>query len=373
VTTPGVAADLAISGLTKVFGTSTAVDGVTLRIGAGEMVALLGPSGCGKTTTLRMIAGLVEPTEGDVLIGGFRVTHIPVHRRNIGMLFQNYALFPHLSVAENVAFGLQMRGLGKAAIRPKVEAALALVQLGDYADRLPSALSGGQQQRVALARAIVIEPTLLLLDEPLGALDRNLRESMQVEIRQIQKRLGITAVLVTHDQEEALTMADRVVIMRDGRLEQVGTPEEIYSRPASRFVASFIGASNFLRGSIESRSGDRVQVRLASGGQVLMPWPSGPHTEDGRKDVLISVRPEAVSLAGLDDGAPAAQGGTPATVEQVVYRGQTTHVHMKLDDGEPFVAFLPNRLGRRAGPTFAAGDRIRASWPLESNWLVADA
>ena len=365
--TTAAAADLAISGLTKVFGTSTAVDGVTLRIGAGEMVALLGPSGCGKTTTLRMIAGLVEPTEGDVLIGGSRITHIPVHRRNIGMLFQNYALFPHLSVAENVAFGLQMRGLGRATIRPKVEAALALVQLGDFADRLPSALSGGQQQRVALARAIVIEPTLLLLDEPLGALDRNLRESMQVEIRQIQQRLGITAVLVTHDQEEALTMADRVVIMRDGRLEQVGTPEEIYSRPASRFVASFIGASNFLRGSVVGRSGDRLQVRLASGGQVLVPW-----RDDGRKDVLISVRPEAVSLAAPDAGPPAREAGTPATVQQIVYRGQTTHVHMKLDDSEPFVAFLPNRVGERAGPAFTAGDRVRASWPAESNWLVAD-
>jgi putative spermidine/putrescine transport system ATP-binding protein len=188
-----------------------------LRIAAGEMVALLGPSGCGKTTTLRMVAGLIEPTEGDVLIGGVRVNRTPVHRRNIGMLFQNYALFPHLSVVENVAFGLQMRGLGKSAIRPKVDAALTLVQLSAFADRLPAALSGGQQQRVALARAIVIEPTLLLLDEPLGALDRNLRESMQVEIRQIQQRLGITAVMVTHDQEEALTMADRVVIMRDGR------------------------------------------------------------------------------------------------------------------------------------------------------------
>ena len=368
MTTPGSATDLAISGLTKVFGTSTAVDGVTLRIGAGELVALLGPSGCGKTTTLRMIAGLVEPTEGDVLIGGSRVTHIPVHRRNIGMLFQNYALFPHLSVAENVAFGLQMRGLGRAAIRPKVEAALALVQLGDYADRLPSALSGGQQQRVALARAIVIEPTLLLLDEPLGALDRNLRESMQVEIRQIQKRLGITAVLVTHDQEEALTMADRVVIMRGGRLEQVGTPEEIYSRPASRFVASFIGASNFLRGSVEGRTGDRLRVRLASGGQVLVPW-----SDDGRKDVLVSVRPEAVSLDALDDGTPAVDGGTTAIVQQIVYKGQTTHVHMRLDDGEPFVAFLPNRLGEKAGSAFMAGDRIRASWSPQSNWLVADA
>jgi len=352
------ATDLAISGLTKVFGTSTAVDGVTLRIGAGELVALLGPSGCGKTTTLRMIAGLVEPTEGDVLIGGARVTHIPVHRRNIGMLFQNYALFPHLSVAENVAFGLQMRGLGRAAIRPKVEAALALVQLGDYADRLPSALSGGQQQRVALARAIVIEPTLLLLDEPLGALDRNLR----------QKRLGITAVLVTHDQEEALTMADRVVIMRGGRLEQVGTPEEIYSRPASRFVASFIGASNFLRGTVDGRRGSMLRVRLAGGGQVLVPWP-----DDGRKDVLISVRPEAVGLAILDEAASASEEGAPATVQQIVYRGQTTHVHMRLADGEPFVAFLPNRQGEAASQSLTVGDRVFASWSAKSNWLVADS
>jgi putative spermidine/putrescine transport system ATP-binding protein len=364
----GKAADLAISGLTKVFGASTAVDGVTLRIRTGEMVALLGPSGCGKTTILRMIAGLVEPTLGEVLIGGYRVTHIPVHRRNIGMLFQNYALFPHLSVAENVAFGLQMRGLARAAIRPKVEAALSLVQLGDYGDRLPSALSGGQQQRVALARAIVIEPSLLLLDEPLGALDRNLRESMQVEIRQIQKRLGITAVLVTHDQEEALTMADRVVIMRGGRLEQVGTPEEIYSRPASRFVASFIGTSNFLRGTIAGRSGGMLQVRLANGGQVLVPWP-----DDGRRDVLISVRPEAVGLASLDETAPAPEQGAQATVQQIVYRGQATHVHLRLDDGEPFIAFLPNRHGETAGQFFAVGDRVWASWSPQSNWLVSDS
>jgi spermidine/putrescine ABC transporter ATP-binding subunit len=315
-----------------------------------------------------MIAGLVEPTLGEVLIGGYRVTHIPVHRRNIGMLFQNYALFPHLSVAENVAFGLQMRGLAKSAIRPKVQAALSLVQLGDYGDRQPSALSGGQQQRVALARAIVIEPSLLLLDEPLGALDRNLRESMQVEIRLIQKRLGITAVLVTHDQEEALTMADRVVIMRSGRLEQVGTPEEIYSRPASRFVASFIGTSNFLRGTVAGRSGVMLQVHLAGGGQVLVPWP-----DDGRRDVLISVRPEAVGLAPLDEAASAAAEGTPATVHQIVYRGQATHVHLRLDDGEPFVAFLPNRQGETAGQAFAVGDRVWASWSPQSNWLVSDS
>jgi putative spermidine/putrescine transport system ATP-binding protein len=364
----GKASDLAISGLTKVFGVSTAVDSVTLRIPTGEMVALLGPSGCGKTTILRMIAGLVEPTLGEVLIGGYRVTHIPVHRRNIGMLFQNYALFPHLSVAENVAFGLQMRRLAKAEIRPKVQAALSLVQLGGYADRLPSALSGGQQQRVALARAIVIEPSLLLLDEPLGALDRNLRESMQFEIRQIQKRLGITAVLVTHDQEEALTMADRVVIMRGGRLEQVGTPEEIYSRPTSRFVASFIGTSNFLRGSVAESRGGMLMVRLASGGQVLVPC-----ADDGRKDVLISVRPEAVGLAPLDTSASAPEQGAPVTVQQIVYRGQATHVHMRLDDGEPFVAFLPNRQGETAGQAFAVGEKAWASWSPQSNWLVSDS
>jgi putative spermidine/putrescine transport system ATP-binding protein len=358
------ATDLAISGLTKVFGTTTAVDGVTLRIAAGEMVALLGPSGCGKTTILRMIAGLIEPTEGDVLLGGFRVTRTPVHRRNIGMLFQNYALFPHLSVAENVAFGLQMRGLGRAAIRPKVDAALAMVQLAGYADRLPAALSGGQQQRVALARALVIEPTLLLLDEPLGALDRNLRESMQVEIREIQKRIGITAVLVTHDQEEALTMADRVAIMRGGRLEQVGTPKEIYGRPASRFVASFIGASNFLHGAVEGRTGDKLRVRLASGGQVLVPWP-----HDAAGDVLISVRPEAVDLGAADESG----NGTQGIVQQVVYRGQTTHVHLTLDDGDPLVAFLPNRQDEGTARAFAVGDKVRASWAPHNSWLVADA
>jgi len=361
------AADLAVSGLTKVFGTTIAVDGITLRIASGELVALLGPSGCGKTTTLRMIAGLVEPTEGDVLIGGLRVTRTPVHRRNIGMLFQNYALFPHLSVAENVAFGLEMRGVSKAAIRPKVAAALALVQLGSFADRLPAALSGGQQQRVALARAIVIEPALLLLDEPLGALDRNLRESMQVEIRQIQKRLGITAVLVTHDQEEALTMADRVVIMNGGRLEQVGTPEEIYSRPRTRFVASFIGASNFLHGRVIGHDGSGLRIALTGGGEACM-----SHSDGETKEVLISVRPEAVSLAALEERAQHGGSGLPATVQQVVYRGQATHVHMTLDDGAPLLAFLPNRQGEKAKEDFSPGNRVWASWPSSSNWPVAD-
>jgi putative spermidine/putrescine transport system ATP-binding protein len=214
----------------------------------------------------------------------------------------------------------------------------------------------------------VIEPSLLLLDEPLGALDRNLRESMQVEIRQIQKRLGITAVMVTHDQEEALTMADRVVIMRDGRLEQVGTPEEIYSRPTSRFVASFIGACNFLRGSVTGQAADKLQVQFGAGGRAVV-----PSSQDGGKDVLISVRPEAVALNALAVGAPASESGTPATVQQVVYRGQATHVHMALDDGTPFLAFLPNPQAMPASSALSIGDRVWASWPPESNWAVADA
>jgi ABC-type Fe3+/spermidine/putrescine transport system ATPase subunit len=258
-----------------------------------------------------------------------------------------------------------MRGVSKAAIRPKVAAALALVQLGSFADRLPAALSGGQQQRVALARAIVIEPALLLLDEPLGALDRNLRESMQVEIRQIQKRLGITAVLVTHDQEEALTMADREVIMNSGRLEQVGTPEEIYSRPRTRFVASFIGASNFLQGTVIGRDGRGLRVALKGGGQASI-----ARSEGEVKEVLISVRPEAVSLAALDESTHIGGSGLPATVQQVVYRGQTTHVHMTLDDGGPLLAFLPNRQGEKANEAFSPGNRVWASWPSESNWPV---
>ncbi|WP_236571601.1 ABC transporter ATP-binding protein [Rhodovarius lipocyclicus] len=357
--------DLALSGLTKHYGRNVAVDSVTLRIAAGEMVALLGPSGCGKTTTLRMVAGLVEPSAGDILIGGTPVTRVPVHKRNIGMLFQNYALFPHLSIAQNVAFGLQMRGVGRAETAKRVADALALVQLGAFADRLPAALSGGQQQRVALARALVIEPTLLLLDEPLGALDKNLRESMQVELRQLQRRLGITAVLVTHDQEEAMTLADRIVIMRGGRLEQVGTPEEIYSQPANRFVAGFIGAANFLRGTVAGQQPDGTMLKLAGGGQLLVP------RQEGGAPVLVAVRPEAIDLSPPD--APAPPNGTPAVVEQVVYRGQMTHVYMRLDDGEPLLAYVANRAGGAQGASGAQpGDRVLASWLPAGNKIVAD-
>ena len=359
-------ADLALSGLTKRYGGNAAVDQVTLRIASGEMVALLGPSGCGKTTTLRMIAGLITPTDGTVLIGGADVTQVPVHRRNIGMLFQNYALFPHMTIAQNVAFGLEMRGLRKAEIVEKVTRALSLVQLEHLAARHPSALSGGQQQRVALARAIVIEPSLLLLDEPLGALDKNLRESMQSEIRQIQQRLGITAVMVTHDQDEAMTMADRIVIMRDGKLEQIGTPAEIYEQPVSKFVAGFIGASNFLPGKVTSTEAGNATVALDGGGTAHV---SKPLTAGER--CLICVRPEAVDLLPATDAA-SVPNQLPCKVNHVIYRGQTTHVHLTLNDGSPFVACFPNRDDQRHGVSLEVGSSVVASWAIASGRAVSE-
>src|SRR3954464_9772169 len=259
------AASVRLKELTKLFGETRAVDRVSLTIEPGGMVVLLGPSGGGKTTTLRMIAGLVEPNAGDIILDGKPITHVPVHRRNIGMLFQNYALFPHMTVAENIAFGLETRGIKRAAAAERVARALQLVQLPEYGSRLHGQLAGGQQQRVALARALVVEPALLLLDEPLGALDKALRQSMQVELRALQQRLGVTTVMVTHDQDEALTMADRIVIMRDGRIEQVGAPAEVYQRPVSRFVAGFLGASNFLRGRVVDTSNGGGAGRVVAG------------------------------------------------------------------------------------------------------------
>jgi len=244
-----VSASIEIERVSKSYdGATRAVDGVEMNIAQGEFFSLLGPSGCGKTTTLRMIAGFETPTEGTIRVAGTDITHVPAHRRDMGMVFQNYALFPHRTVAENVAFGLRMRGQDKATIARKVEHALGLVSLKGYGERLPRQLSGGQQQRVALARAIVIEPRVLLCDEPLGALDKKLRQQMQFELKQLQKSLGLTLVFVTHDQEEALAMSDRIAVMNEGRVEQVGTPSDIYDRPRTRFVADFIGDSNLLRG-----------------------------------------------------------------------------------------------------------------------------
>ena len=257
--------------VTKTFdGRVMAVDGVTLDIAAGEFFSLLGPSGCGKTTSLRMIAGFEHPDSGRVHVGGRDITDLPVHRRDMGMVFQSYALFPHRTVAENVAFGLRMREVPKPDIERRVAAALAQVALTGFETRKPGQLSGGQQQRVALARALVVEPPVLLCDEPLGALDRKLRQQMQFELKELQKRLGVTLVFVTHDQEEALAMSDRIAVMNGGRVEQVGTPSEIYERPRTRFVADFIGEINILEegGALRALRPEKIRLVAAEGARL---------------------------------------------------------------------------------------------------------
>jgi putative spermidine/putrescine transport system ATP-binding protein len=361
------AASVRLRELTKLFGETRAVDRVSLTIEPGGMVALLGPSGCGKTTTLRMIAGLVEPNAGDIILDGKPITRVPVHRRNIGMLFQNYALFPHMTVAENIAFGLETRGIKRAAATERVVGALQLVQLPEYGDRMPGQLSGGQQQRVALARALVVEPALLLLDEPLGALDKALRQSMQVELRALQQRLGVTTVMVTHDQDEALTMADRIVIMRDGQIEQVGEPAEVYQRPVSRFVAGFLGASNFLRGRVVN----------ASNGELLVDVPRGPIVSVAASrpigsEVTVALRPEALTIESTaSDSGERVPNTTPAIIEQIIYHGFATHLHLRMPNDELLIAFEQNRASSDHS-AIRPGMRVYACWGAESGQIVRD-
>jgi putative spermidine/putrescine transport system ATP-binding protein len=355
-------ASVRLADLTKQYGHVTAVDRLSLNIQPGELIALLGPSGCGKTTSLRMIAGLIEPSHGEVFVNGRPITKLPVHRRNIGMLFQNYALFPHLNVLENVMFGLEMRGIRRREAASKAQEALALVQLDGHQDKLPARLSGGQQQRVALARALVIEPAMLLLDEPLGALDKNLRESMQAELRLLQRRLGITTVMVTHDQDEAMTLSDRIVVMRHGRLEQAGTPSEVYQRPATRFVAGFLGASNFFQGRIGDRAGDSVRIACAQGLEVTVPAASV-----SGDSATIALRPEAVRVCGSVNGTQP-PNTVRATLEQVLYRGFMVHYHLRLPNGDPLIAFAQNVTGQDLAP----GATVVAAWDEASNRVVTD-
>lgn len=268
-----------MKGVKKEFGKVTAVEKMDLTVEEGHLVTLLGPSGCGKTTILRMIAGLETPTEGDIFINGKRVNDTPIHKRNLGMIFQNYALFPHKSIFDNVAFGLKYRNVPKSEMKGKVSRALEMVRLPGVENRKPSQLSGGQQQRIALARAIVIEPDVLLMDEPLSALDENLREEMRREIDNLQMKLGLTTIFVTHDQREALSMSNRIVVMKDGRKQQVGSPQEVYNRPVNHFVADFLGHSNFYPAVITGREGDMIKVRLWGDREILVnhagDWQSG--------------------------------------------------------------------------------------------------
>ncbi|WP_028922096.1 ABC transporter ATP-binding protein [Pseudonocardia acaciae] len=346
-------ARIVMEGLTKRFPGADvpAVDGVDLDIQGGEFMTLLGPSGSGKTTTLNMIAGFEAVSSGRIALDGADIARLPAYRRNLGMVFQNYALFPHLSAAENVAFPLRQRGLGKAEIARRVADALELVHLGGHGERLPSQLSGGQQQRVALARAVVFEPRALLLDEPLGALDKKLRESLQLEIARLHRELGITFVFVTHDQDEALALSDRIAVFRDGRIEQAGTPAELYETPASRFVATFLGDSNVFTGRVRDGLLDTGWCGL----RVPAPAPGGP--------VALVVRPEHLRLAASER---AGENVLSATVTDVVYQGAFRRVLVRFDGGGA------GQVRDAAGASVAVGERVEVTWATDAGVLVPD-
>jgi spermidine/putrescine transport system ATP-binding protein len=348
-------ADVRLEAVVKRFDGTVAVDGITLEVPRGSFFALLGPSGCGKTTTLRMIGGFEEPTEGRILLGDRDVVGLPPYKRDVNTVFQSYALFPHMTIADNVAFGLERKGVPKAERSGRVREILDLVGLGEYGGRKPNQLSGGQQQRVALARALVNQPRVLLLDEPLGALDLKLRKQMQLELKRIQHDVGITFVHVTHDQEEAMTMADTIAVMNHGRIEQLGPPQELYEQPATEFVAGFLGISNMLPGTVEGPGA----VRLDSGELVR----ANVNGLSGR--VSAGVRPEKIML-GTDGGANQLSG----TISETAYIGVATQVVVRTSGGIVHVFHQNIDTGERIPPTASP---VTLSWSPEATFVVAGA
>jgi len=346
------AADIAVEldGVTKRFGKITALDDVSLLIRRGELITLLGPSGCGKTTLLNVVAGFLMPDSGEIAVDGQRITDVPAYRREIGIMFQNYALFPHMNVAANVGYGLRMRRVAKAEIARRVADALALIKLAGLEDRKPRQLSGGQQQRVALARALVIRPKVLLLDEPFSALDRNLRASMQVELKEIQRKLGVTTIFVTHDQSEALSLSDRIAVVAEGRIRQLGTPDEIYRRPVDRFVASFVGDVNVLHARLERIDAAVATVALGAA-RVLVPSRTLQGAGTGSM-VDLFVRPEELRPA-----EPGAAVATHGIVAAQIYQG--AHVDLYVDAPEALSGRVLLRVPRHEGMSlWPAGTRI---------------
>jgi putative spermidine/putrescine transport system ATP-binding protein len=342
-------------------GRSRVIDDLNLSIVRGEFLALLGPSGSGKTTTLMMLAGFETPTAGEIRLNGRALNHVPPYRRDIGMVFQNYALFPHLSVAENVAFPLCVRNVSKAEQAARIKRALDMVQLGGMEGRRPGQLSGGQQQRVAVARALVFEPRVVLMDEPLGALDRQLREQMQLEIRHLHQRLDVTMVYVTHDQGEALTMSDRIAVFSQGRVQQLADPRTLYEQPANLFVASFIGENNRLRGTCIAVNADRINVRL-SGGDLIC---AAAGSVTAGQSCTVSLRPERIAAhAGTLDGKTAAAGSNrvAATLAETIYLGDHVRARMKLADQTDLMATMP--VGMAAGLP-QPGQAVIAEWSPE--------
>jgi putative spermidine/putrescine transport system ATP-binding protein len=348
---------LELRGLSKSYGSVRAVDGVSLSLARGEFLSLLGPSGSGKTTTLQMIAGLTSVTEGEILLDGRSINPLPPYKRDIGVVFQNYALFPHLTVNRNVAFPLEMRGVSGSDIEKRVADALRLVDLDDFGERMPRELSGGQQQRVALARAFVFEPKLLLMDEPLGALDKKLREYMQIEIKRLHERLGTTIVYVTHDQDEALVMSDRVAVFNAGKIEQVGAPADLYERPRTRFVADFVGETNIIPAVAEGMQAGACV--LWAGGARLMVF--GDEHPVG-KDLLVCIRPERVRISDSADTAdPSGANRVTAKVREVVYLGRMRRY--VLDCDAPRLSLVATvQVGTSGERVFEKGREVTLTW-----------
>jgi spermidine/putrescine transport system ATP-binding protein len=358
--------DVRLENLSKSFKDTVAVDDISLTIQEGEFFSLLGPSGCGKTTTLRMIGGFEEPTSGSVYLGDVEVSGLPPYKRNVNTVFQSYALFPHLTVHENVAYGLKRKKVDKSEIKTRVEDMLELVDLKDYGKRRTTQLSGGQQQRVALARALVNRPAVLLLDEPLGALDLKLRKQMQLELKRIQSEVGITFVYVTHDQDEAMTMSDRIAVMNAGGFEQIGPPQEVYEIPATAFVAGFLGASNLLPGEVVGVEGNVAEVRLTAGGSVALPAERLPVK---RGEVSIGVRPEKLEIRSAAVAASDDSNSINATVHVSTYTGVSTSYECRTEDGSRVVVYVQN-LGTDV-ESLGGGAKVRLVWEPEYTFAVA--
>jgi len=366
-------ADIRIVGVTKTFGDFTAVDDLSLDISPGEFFSLLGPSGCGKTTTLRMIGGFEEATAGRIFLGDEDVTDLPPFKRATNTVFQNYALFPHLTVFENIAFGLRRRKTPTNEIRHQVRFMLDLVELPGYEERKPSQLSGGQQQRIALARALVNNPKVLLLDEPLGALDLKLRKQMQVELKRIQSEIGITFIFVTHDQEEAMTMSDRIAVMRNGHIEQLGPPEELYERPTTDFVAGFLGVSNLLDADVGGRDGQFTALRLNDGTVLRAP----AAMVNGEDRVRLGIRPEKLHVLAVADDHTTVDGPDAnviyGTVLDASYIGVSTQYLVETADGHRLTVYAQNLETSGAGEVLADGQRVRLTWKPQHTFVIGPA
>ena len=357
--------DVRLDRVSKLFGDAAAVDDLSLDIQEGEFFSMLGPSGCGKTTTLRMIGGFEEPTYGTVYLGGRDVTTLPPYKRDVNTVFQSYALFPHLNVYENIAFGLRRKKVDKGDIDKRVRDAMTLVDLVGFESRKPPQMSGGQQQRVALARALVNHPKVLLLDEPLGALDLKLRKQMQLELKRIQQEVGITFIYVTHDQEEAMTMSDRLAVMRHGKIEQIGPPEAVYETPATEFVAGFLGASNMLDGEVKETNNGRTTIALSTGGTVTTDTSGVPA---GISAVRVGVRPEKITIVPDDGNAPADRNTVTGLLRMSTYIGVNYQYKVEGPGGHELTVYVQNLGGEGSQPV--PGQRVRLEWLPEHTFVV---